>query len=120
MSTEEIKDTEEKLPMGAFASSLTRKNSQIRRDRAIAIAEDAELIYRRTVENISIELKRLEREQENALDMSPENITTLKLASDFDPDKFAERDMEFAIKIRNTKIKLELATERYAYLFGGK
>lgn len=116
--SEEIK--EEILPTGAFAASLTRKNSQIRRDRAIAISEDAELIYRRLVENIQIELKRLEREQENALDMSPENITTLRLASDFNPEAFAERDMDLALKIRNTKIRLELATDRYAYLFGGK
>jgi hypothetical protein len=33
---------------GAFGESLQRNNKQIRRDRAIAITEDAEMIYKRT------------------------------------------------------------------------
>lgn len=37
---------------GAFLSSLKRNNKQIRDDRATAIAEDAQVLYRRTVEDL--------------------------------------------------------------------
>jgi len=35
---------------GAFIDSLKRNNRQIRDDRATAISEDTELMYKRTVE----------------------------------------------------------------------
>ena len=44
---------------GAFVESLKRNNQKIREDRAIAIAEDAQLIYKREVEDLEIQIKRL-------------------------------------------------------------
>lgn len=54
-----------------FIESLQRNNDQIREDRARIIGEDAELIYRRRVEDIELKIKRLEREQEGLIDISP-------------------------------------------------
>lgn len=105
---------------GAFTSSLKRNNAKIRSDRAIAIAEDTELVYGRSVQDLEISLKRLRRERENMLDLSPTNSTNLVLASDFDPNDYVTKDIELGVKIRNTEIKLEIAKERYSYLFGGK
>jgi hypothetical protein len=34
--------------------------------------------------------------------------------------QFVVTDLEIGIKIRNEKIKLEIAQERYKYLFGGE
>ena len=37
---------------GAFYGSLKRNNKQIRDDRALAIAEDTELVYKRKIEDL--------------------------------------------------------------------
>lgn len=104
---------------GAFLVSLKRNNSKIRDDRATAIGEDAMLIYKREVEDLQLQIKKLKREQENMLDLSPTDATSLVLASDFDAKNYVEKDLELGVKIRNLEIKLEIATKRYAYLFGG-
>ncbi|HAP44690.1 MAG: hypothetical protein A2087_13430 [Spirochaetes bacterium GWD1_61_31] len=103
---------------GAFIDSLKRNNAKIREDRAATIAEDAQLIYKREVEDLALTIKKLRREQENMLDLSPAEATSLVLASDFDSKDYVARDLELAVKIRNLEIKLELARQRYQYLFG--
>ncbi len=103
---------------GAFIASLKRNNKQIRDDRATAIAETAQLKYRRAVEDIEVGLKGMLRERENMLDLSPENAMSLMLAKDFDADKYVERDLELGVKIRNQEIKLEIAKRQYEQLFG--
>ena len=110
---EEIKE------VGAFISSLKRNNKQIREDRATAIAEDAQLNYKRQIEDLNMMIKRMRREQENMLDLSPTTAQSLVLATDFDSKAYTEKDIELGVKIRNSEIKLEIATKRYNHLFGG-
>jgi len=110
---------EEVLKTGAFSESLRRNNKQIRDDRATAIAEDTQLIYKRAIEDIELGLKRMVRERENMLDLSPTNAQSLILASDFNSTDYVTKELQIAMKIRNEEIKLELAKERYTYLFGG-
>ena len=112
----EVKD-EQQVP--AFKDSLYRNNSKIRRDRADSIIEDAELIYKREIEDLDVELKRLTRELENMLDLSPTNAMNLTLASDFDAKDFVGKDIDIGVKIRNLEIKIGIAQKRYSYLFGG-
>ena len=121
MSNEEntIQAQEAQEPTGAFLDSLVRNNKQIRKDRAIAIGEDAGIRYKREVEDLEIKIRRLGREQENMLDMSPDNAMSLMVAKDFDSKTFVEKDIAFGIEIRNLRIRLEIASERYSYLFGG-
>ncbi len=104
---------------GAFISSLKRNNKQIRDDRAVAIAEDTELLYKRRIEDLVVTIKKMEREQENMLDLSPTNSLSLVLASDFNAGEYVEKDVDLGVKIRNERIKLEIAQKRYHYLFGG-
>lgn len=111
-------DETAKEPVGAFVSSLQRNNRQIKDDRATAIAEDAQLTYRRNIEDLEMTLKRMHRAQENMLDMSPENTQSLILGKDFDGPGYVEKDTSLALEIRNTEIRLELARDRYKYLFG--
>ena len=103
---------------GAFAQSLTRNNKKIRADRAIAIAEDAETIYRREVEDLTMQIKKLRRERENMLDLSPTTSDSLVLASDFNAKDFVTRDIDLGVKIRNLEITLEIAKNRFNHLFG--
>jgi hypothetical protein len=104
---------------GAFLSSLKRNNKQIRDDRAASIGEDTQLLYKRQIEDLQVTIKRMEREQENMLDLSPTNAISLTLASDFDASAYVAKDIELGVKIRNESIRLEIAQKRYAYLFGG-
>lgn len=102
-----------------FIESLQRNNDQIREDRARIIGEDAELIYRRRVEDIELKIKRLEREQEGLTDISPLDKNSLTFA-DFQPEAFVQKDIELSLTIRNLNIQLELTRNRFEYLFGKK
>jgi hypothetical protein len=100
-----------------FIESLQRNNDQIREDRARTIGADSELIYRRRVEDIELKIKRLEREQEGLIDISPLDRNSLTFA-DFNPEAFVQKDMELSLTIRNLNIQLEVARKRFEYLFG--
>jgi hypothetical protein len=104
---------------GAFVGSLVRNNKKIREDRAIAIAEAAEMHYKREVEDTEIKIKAIKREREAMLDLSPKDAQSLILATYFDAKKFVEKDIELGIKIRNLEITLEVARSRYNILFKG-
>lgn len=110
--------SEEEVFGGKFIESLKRNNKQIRDDRATAIAEDAQLIYKREVEDLELQIKRIKRDQENMLDLSPANAQSLVLASDFDAKDYVVKDLKLGVDIRNLEIKLEIAKKRYQYLFG--
>ena len=105
---------------GAFVQSLKRNNREIRDDRATAIAEDTELVYKRKIEDLEISIKKMQREQEYMLDLSPTTTQSLILASDFNCEEYVAKDIDLGIKIRNAEITLEIARQRYQYLFGGK
>ena len=102
-----------------FIESLHRNNDQIREDRAQTIGEDSELIYRRRVEDIELKIKRLEREQEGLIDISPLDKNSLTFV-DFQPDAFVQKDIELSLLIRNLNIQLEVSRKRFEYLFGKK
>lgn len=103
---------------GAFVASLKRNNAKIRADRATSISEDTQLLYKRQIEDLSVQIKRLTRDQENILDLSPTDANSLVLASDFRTQEFIDKDLKISMELRNLEIRLELATKRYTYLFG--
>ena len=47
---------------GAFIGSLVRNNNKIREDRALSIAESAEMIYKREIEDTELKIKQLKRD----------------------------------------------------------
>jgi hypothetical protein len=102
---------------GSFVESLRRNNSKIKQDRAAAIAEDAELIYKREVEDLEMQIRQIKRERNSMLDLSPTNTDSLVLASDFNSKAFVNKDLELGVKMRNLEIKLEIAKARYRELF---
>lgn len=102
---------------GAFVQSLVRNNKKIREDRAIAIGESAEMLYKREVEDIQLKIKQLKRDRDAMLDLSPTDAQSLVLASDFDAKAFVSKDIAIGIEIRNLEITLEIAEARYNYLF---
>lgn len=105
---------------GSFYANLNRNNSKIRGDRAIAITEDAQLLYKRELEDMEMRLKRLTRERDNMLDLSPTSADSLILATDFNAESFVKKDIELGVQIRNLGITLEIAQSRYELLFTGE
>lgn len=105
---------------GSFYANLNRNNSKIRGDRAIAITEDAQLLYKRELEDMEMRLKRLARERESMLDLSPASADSLILASDFKADEFVKKDIALGVSIRNLEISIEIARARYSLLFEGE
>lgn len=119
METEQLSSAEALNQMkGAFVGSLVRNNKKIREDRAIAIAEAAQMLYKREVEDTELKIKQLRRERDNMLDLSPTTTDSLVLASDFDEKAFVTKDISLGIQIRNLEITLEIAKTRYIHLFG--
>jgi hypothetical protein len=116
--TEETKIEETKPAEGAFVSSLKRNNKQIKDDRATSIAEDAETAYRRCIEDLIADMRRMRRDRVNMLDLSPENTFSLMLGKDFDGKKFVEADTKIGLNLRNMEIQLELMQWQYEHLFG--
>ena len=104
---------------GAFVESLKRTNKEIKHDRADMIAEDAQLLYKRTIEDMEMDLKNLVRKRTAMLDLSPTNSQSLMLAGDFRSKEFVEQDLNVGLEMRNIEIKLEIAKKQYEYLFGG-
>jgi len=120
--TEETKnqmDTPLSERKGAFFESLARNAKQIKRDRAESIAEDAEIRFKRTIEDMELDLKKLRRQRENMLDMSPDNTHSLILGKDFDSVGFVEQDIKLGVEMHNLQVKLDIARKRYEHLFGG-
>ena len=117
-----METTEEALNemKGTFVTSLRRNNKQIRDDRALAIAEDAELLFKREVEDILTDLKRVKRDRDNMLDLGGTQTTTIISLSDFDAKNFVAEDLKLGLKIRELEIKLEVAQSRYKELFEGE
>lgn len=103
--------------VGAFHESLVRTNRQIKADRAAAISEDVETVYRRKVEDLGLKIKRMKQSQSASLDFSPETAGTLKLQS-IDAESFSDGDLKACRDIRDLEITYELAKARYHYLFG--
>lgn len=102
---------------GAFVDSLKRNNKKIRDDRAVAIAEDAQMLFKREIEDLELEVKKVKRERDSMLDLSPTTADSLVLASEFDAKEFVRKDLELGVRVRNLEIKLEIAQNRYKYLF---
>jgi len=103
---------------GFLNESLSRGNKQIRAERGDAILEDLEMVYKREIEDKTVDLKRLERKKTNAFDFSPTNTQSLIMGKDFDAGEVMTEHLKVALDIHNTSIKLKIAKESYNFLFG--
>lgn len=103
---------------GAFAESLKRSNSQIKKDRADQIGRMLMKQYQRKIEDLDDEIYQEAIARENMLDLSPSTIGSLQPAVNFDADKFLIQDVDAGIRLRELKIKSNIVRGRFNYLFG--
>jgi len=103
-----------------FIDKLKRSYKQLKDDRAEAVVEELETSWKRRVEDLCHEIKKIDRDRNNLIDdLSPDvSFKTNVVPSDFDGNKFMEKDIELGIKRRNTIIKLEVTLSRYEDMFG--
>jgi hypothetical protein len=111
-------DTQSQNANGLFAQMLYRNNAKIRQDRALSIIEDAQLKYRRHIEDLLMRKRKLELQRQNALDLSPRDAQSLVLAGEFDSTSFVQNDIAVGKKIRAITIELDIAKASYENLFG--
>lgn len=111
--------TTQVVTKGVFYDTLVRNNKQIRQDRAVTILEDAQMSFKRTIEDARMRLKKLARERDNMLDLSPDSALSLKLASDFNSAEWVATEQKLGVQIRELTITLkEILEPRYKELFG--
>ena len=105
---------------GTFKTDLQRNFKQLKDSRAESVAEDVEIIYKRKIEDLCHEIRNIERDRENImLDLSPTNVTSaFAVPSDFNAEKFLEKDIQLGIRKREAEIKLDIVARRYEELFG--
>ena len=105
---------------GTFKTDLQRNFKQIKESRAESVSEDVEIIYKRKIEDLCHDIRNIERDRENImLDLSPSNVTSaLVVPSDFNAEKFLEKDIQLGIRKREAEIKLDIVARRYEELFG--
>lgn len=110
----------EKVAVGAFKSDLMRSFKQLKESRAIAVAEDAEIVYKRKIEDLCKNLRQYERDREDMiLDLSPSSVgSSAVVPSDFKVDTLLEKDIELGKKKREDTIILEIVLDRYQRMFG--
>lgn len=109
---------EEVKRQGKFFESLKRNNKQIRDDRAQAIGEEAQISFKRKIEDLELEQKRDQRDLDNMLDLSPDNAISLIVADKFDSNSFVSRQADKLTAMRNRGILIELLNDQYKLLFG--
>ena len=103
---------------GVVYASLRRTSKQIRTQRGDAIAEDLEMAYMRKAEDITRDIKRLKRQQDNAFDFSPDNAQSLIVGKDFDADAVLEEDIKLAKEVQLSEIQYNRVVRRINILFG--
>lgn len=115
--TETKMSTEPKVE-GKFFTNLKMNAKGIKETRARGIAEDACVAYKRQVEDFTRELRRLQRQREDLLDLHGDSALSIKPGKDFDPERFVEEDLELGYRIREITVRLRIAERQFEELFG--
>lgn len=108
------------IQKNAFKNSLLRSFKDLKTAKAIAVTEDLETSYRRSIEDYCKILRNIERERDDLiLNLSPTSIGTNSVVpTGFNTDKFLTEDINLGLKQRETIIHLEIVLDRYQRLFG--
>lgn len=103
---------------GMFLDTLKRNNKQIRDDRAKQIYDETKLLYKRTIEDLEMDILGMERERSYMLDINSDDKNKIINPSDFKAAAFVNTDIELGVKIRNAEITRDIAKEQFELLFG--
>ena len=115
-----LKMEENTQQKGLFFQNLTRDFKKLKLDRAESVTEDAEIAYKRHIEDYCRNLRENLRKRENLmLELAPTTTYDATVVpADFDVNNFMKADEDLGVKSRELKIRLEIMLERYETLFG--
>jgi hypothetical protein len=110
---------EEKKTTGILGPTLKQTYKQIKDSRIEAMLEDAELKYRRDIEDECAKVRQCDRDMEDAiLDILPSNAGQGISPSQFDADKLMTTRINTLFIKREQSIKLGIMLSDYETLFG--
>ena len=110
---------EEKKATGILGASLKQTYKQIKESRIEAMLEDAEIKYRREIEDVCAKIRRCDRDMEDAiLDILPANAGQGINPSAFDADRLKNTRISTLIIRRENSVKLGILVNDYETLFG--
>ena len=112
--------SEQDKKVGELQKSLDRNRSKIRADRAEQIADDTRIEFRRSIEDIAREIRRLRSSRSALLDMSPDNSMSIISVKEFSAENFVREASSIAKAIFNKQQELKVLSEEYEFLFGEK
>ena len=103
-----------------FTKNLMRTFSQLKQSRAITVAEDVEIIYKRKIEDLSHKIRSMDRDREDIMNsLAPSNAFSNNVVpSDFNAESFLTKDIQIGLNRRAAIIELEITVDRYNALFG--
>lgn len=110
---------EEKKTTGILGPTLKQTYKQIKDSRIEAMLEDAELKYRREIEDVCAKVRQCERDMEDAiLDILPSNAGQGINPSAFDADRLKNTRISTLITKREQAVRLGILVNDYETLFG--
>lgn len=103
-----------------FTKNLMRTFSQLKQSRAITVAEDVEIIYKRKIEDLCHKIRSMDRDREDIMNsLAPSNAFSNNVVpSDFNAESFLTKDIQIGLNRRAAIIELEITVDRYNALFG--
>ena len=110
---------EEKKTTGILGPTLKQTYKQIKESRIEAMLEDAELKYRRDIEDVCAKVRQCERDMEDAiLDILPSNAGQGINPNAFDADRLKNTRISTLITKREQSVRLGILVNDYETLFG--
>lgn len=110
---------EEKKATGILGATLKQTYKEIKESRIEAMLEDAEIKYRREIEDVCAKIRRCDRDMEDAiLDILPSNAGQGINPSAFDADRLKNTRISTLITRRENAVKLGILVNDYETLFG--
>ncbi|MBR0116676.1 MAG: hypothetical protein IKH02_04160 [Prevotella sp.] len=110
---------EERKTTGILGPTLKQTYKQIKESRIEAMLEDAEMKYRREIEDVCAKIRQCDRDMEDTiLDMLPSNAGQGINPSAFDADRLKNTRISTLIIRRENSVKLGILVNDYETLFG--
>jgi hypothetical protein len=104
---------------GRFLQNLTKSFGETKRTYAESLNEDFEIMYKRNIEDLCKKIRQCDRDREQQiLSLLPTTAGTMKTHSEMNVEEFMKTDINIGLIKRNTIIELEIALERYQFMFG--
>lgn len=104
--------------MKAFATLLNSSTENIKKARVQNVVRTTAALSKQKIEQKLAELRSIENDIENMLDLCPDNAMDLNSSlKNFDPTQFVENLYDYALELNELQEKIKIATNIHNALF---